>query len=169
MPPVAASETHAATLSGTVNDRKIGLPIAGLKQSEILDTFNHSRAAGERRHEATDIMAPRGTPVIAVDSGVIKKLFNSKPGGLTIYQYDPGERVCYYYAHLDSYAAGVREGMSVRRGDLIGYVGSTGNAAPDAPHLHFAILQLGPGKEWWRDTIPFNPYPALLEALPKQQ
>jgi len=110
-------------------------------------------------------MAPRGTPVLAVSDGQIKKLFVSKPGGLTIYQYDSNERYCYYYAHLDRYADGLKEGMRVRQGDLIGYVGSTGNADPNAPHLHFAILELGPAKEWWRDTLPINPYPLLIESM----
>src|SRR4051794_14096716 len=112
---------------------KLSSPIANLQPKDILDTFNDSRGEGERRHEATDIMAPRGTPVLAVDDGVIKKLFTSKPGGLTIYQYDPTQRYCYYYAHLDRYAEGLKEGMQVRRGDLIAYVGSTGNADPNAP------------------------------------
>jgi murein DD-endopeptidase MepM/ murein hydrolase activator NlpD len=151
--------------SSPLGDRDIGLPIAGLTAADIHDTFAQSRSNGERRHEASDIMAPRGTPVIAVEDGVIKKLFTSKPGGLTIYQFDPQERYCYYYAHLDRYAHGIREGLSVTRGEVIGYVGSTGNANPDAPHLHFAILELGPDKKWWDDTTPINPYPILMEAL----
>ena len=95
----------------------------------------------------------------------IRKLFTSKPGGYTVYQYDPTEQYCYYYAHLDGYAEGIREGLRVKRGDVIGYVGSTGNADPKAPHLHFAVLQLGPAKEWWRDTVPLNPYLLLIQSL----
>jgi murein DD-endopeptidase MepM/ murein hydrolase activator NlpD len=149
---------------------RLGLPIAGLKEADILDTFHQARGdparGGEARtHEATDIMAPRGTPVVAVDEGRIVKLFLSKPGGITVYQFDATETRCYYYAHLDRYAPGLTEGMRVRRGDLLGYVGSTGNASPDAPHLHFAILELGPEKQWWRDTRPINPYPSLLDAV----
>ena len=148
-----------------LGDRHLSLPLRGLKASDILDTFDQSRGGGERRHEATDIMASRGTPIYAVDDGTIKKLFLSKPGGITIYQYDPGEHYVYYYAHLDRYAEGLHEGQIVNRGDLIGYVGSTGNADPKAPHLHFAILQLSPSREWWHDTTPINPYPYLMAAL----
>jgi murein DD-endopeptidase MepM/ murein hydrolase activator NlpD len=143
---------------------RIGLPISGLQPGDIQDTFDQARGTGERRHEASDIMAPRGTPVIAVENGVIKKLFNSKQGGLTVYQFDSTERFCYYYAHLDRYAEGLREGMIVKRGDRIGYVGSTGNADPSAPHLHFAIFELGPEKNWWEGK-PLNPYPILMQAF----
>jgi murein DD-endopeptidase MepM/ murein hydrolase activator NlpD len=142
----------------------IGLPLANLKAADIQDTFDQARSGDHHRHEATDIMAPRGTPVLAVDSGLVKKLFNSKAGGLTIYQFDAAERYCFYYAHLDRYGAGIREGLLVKRGDVIAYVGSTGNADPDAPHLHFAIFELGPEKQWWKGT-PINPYPLLMRAL----
>jgi murein DD-endopeptidase MepM/ murein hydrolase activator NlpD len=140
--------------------RHIGLPIAGLKLENIEDTFNDLRG-GTRRHEATDILSPRGTPVMAVDGGTIKKLFTSKQGGLTIYQFDPEETYCYYYAHLDRYAAGLQEGAYVQRGQVIGYVGTTGNAPPNTPHLHLAIFKLGPDKRWWHGT-PINPFPALV-------
>jgi murein DD-endopeptidase MepM/ murein hydrolase activator NlpD len=115
-------------------------------------------------HEATDIMRPRGTPVYAVDDGVIQKLFASKAGGNTIYQFGHDEVYCYYYAHLDRYVDGISEGMRVKRGDVIGYVGSTGNASAAAPHLHFAIFLLGPEKRWWQGKA-INPYSTLLEAL----
>jgi murein DD-endopeptidase MepM/ murein hydrolase activator NlpD len=106
-------------------------------------------------------MAPRGTPVRAVEDGTIAKLFESRGGGgLTIYQFDPSETFCYYYAHLDGYALGIREGQTVRRGQVIGYVGSTGNASPDAPHLHFTIFQLTPERKWWKGE-PLNPYPVF--------
>ena len=111
-------------------------------------------------------MAPRGTPVLAVDSGTIRKLFTSKAGGFTVYQFDNDELYCYYYAHLDRYAEGLTEGKPVQRGDLIGYVGSSGNAKPDAPHLHFAIFLLGPGKRWWEGKA-INPYPILIQAVKK--
>jgi murein DD-endopeptidase MepM/ murein hydrolase activator NlpD len=135
------------------------IPVAGVKPGALSDTFNDARSNG-RVHDAIDIMAARGTPVIAADDGKVAKLFDSKQGGLTVYQFDPGETYAYYYAHLDSYAAGVVEGKQLRRGDLIGYVGSTGNASPDAPHLHFAIFVLGPEKKWWQGTA-INPYPIL--------
>jgi peptidoglycan LD-endopeptidase LytH len=150
---------------GPLLQRGIGLPIAKLTSKDIHDTFNQSRGGGERRHEATDIMAPKGTPVLAVDNGVIAKLFTSKPGGLTVYQYDSNEKYAFYYAHLDRYAEGLREGVLVRRGQLIGYVGITGNSDPNAPHLHFAILQLGPEKKWYENTRPVDPYPVLTNAL----
>jgi murein DD-endopeptidase MepM/ murein hydrolase activator NlpD len=141
----------------------ISLPLKGLKISDIHDTFDQVRE-GTRRHEATDIMAPRGAPVIAVNDGKIVKLFLSKPGGNTIYQFDPSERYCYYYAHLDHYADGLAEGRIVHRGDTIGFVGSTGNADPSAPHLHFEIHILDPEKRWYQGTA-INPYPYLVNAL----
>ena len=144
-------------------DPHVSLPITGLTSKDLRDTFNEARGT-ERKHEAQDILAPRGTPVLAVDNGVVKKLFLSKPGGITLYQFDPSERYCYYYAHLERYAEGVKEGMKVTRGQLLGYVGSTGNADPGTPHLHFAIFELGPDKQWWKGT-PVNPYPLLTDAL----
>ena len=140
--------------------RHIALPIAGLKLENIQDTFNDLRG-GTRRHEASDILSPRGTPVMAVDAGTLKKLFTSKQGGLTIYQFDPEETYCYYYAHLDRYAADLQEGAFVERGHVIGYVGTTGNAPANTPHLHFAIFKIGADKRWWQGT-PINPFPALV-------
>jgi murein DD-endopeptidase MepM/ murein hydrolase activator NlpD len=144
----------------TLAARDLTPPLSGVKRSEILDTFDQSRGGG-KRHEATDIMAPRGTPVHAVQDGTIRKLFLSKAGGNTIYEFDPEGIYCFYYAHLDRYADGLQEGMSVRKGDVIGYVGSTGNAARDSPHLHFAIVKLGSDKKWWEGTA-INPYPILV-------
>lgn len=144
--------------------KALGLPIAQVKPSDVQDTFMQARGNGERRHEATDILAPRGTPVVAVDTGIIAKLFTSKPGGLTIYQFDPSQTYAYYYAHLDRYAEGIREGQLVKKGDVIGYVGTTGNANPNTPHLHFAIFELGPEKHWWQGR-PINPYPLLMRAM----
>jgi murein DD-endopeptidase MepM/ murein hydrolase activator NlpD len=100
---------------------------------------------------------------------MVVKLFDSEAGGLTIYQFDTDERHCFYYAHLDRYAEGLREGMLVKQGTVIGYVGSTGNADPGAPHLHFAVFELGPEKQWYTGTTPINPYPLLLDALQRQQ
>ena len=135
------------------------IPVAGIHASALKDTFNEARGS-ERRHEAIDILAPKGTPVLAVADGKIAKLFNSKPGGLTIYQFDTSERFAYYYAHLDRYAAYLKEGMTLKRGDLVGYVGTSGNADPKTPHLHFATFELGPQKQWWKGS-PINPYPLL--------
>jgi peptidoglycan LD-endopeptidase LytH len=132
------------------------VPVRGVTPGQLSDTFTQSRGEG-RRHDAIDILAPRGTPVLAVADGKIEKLFLSKPGGRTIYQFDPGRKVAYYYAHLDAYAPQLSEGQTVVRGQVIGYVGSTGNASPEAPHLHFAIFVLGPGQRWWQGTA-INPY-----------
>jgi peptidoglycan LD-endopeptidase LytH len=162
-------EPQPATAGQTLEDesaiamlRRRGLefPVEGLDRAELRDTFSDTRGQG-RSHEALDIMAPRGTPVRAVEDGTIAKLFESRGGGgLTIYQFDPSETFCYYYAHLDGYAPGIREGQTVRRGQVIGYVGSTGNASPDAPHLHFTIFQLTPERKWWKGE-PLNPYPVF--------
>jgi murein DD-endopeptidase MepM/ murein hydrolase activator NlpD len=110
-----------------------------------------------REHEAIDILAPRGTPVLAVEAGTIEKFFTSVRGGLTIYQFDPTRTYCYYYAHLDRYRAGLKEGDRVERGQIIGYVGTSGNAPESTPHLHFAVLLLTDRKQWWDGTA-INPY-----------
>ena len=141
--------------------RHLAVPVAGVARASLRETYVDRR--GDKSHEAIDIPAPRGTPVVAVDDGRIVKLFHSVRGGLTIYQFDSEQQFAYYYAHLDRYGDGVREGMAVRRGDLIGHVGSTGNAAPDAPHLHFAIFKLGPERQWWKGTA-INPFPFLSGA-----
>jgi murein DD-endopeptidase MepM/ murein hydrolase activator NlpD len=139
---------------------KLGMPVEGVAPGALTDTFDQPRRGG--RHEAIDIMAPRGTRVLAAADGRVVKLFTSKPGGLTVYQFDPSERYAYYYAHLDRYADGLKEGMVLHRGDLIGYVGSTGDADPNAPHLHFAVFALTPEKQWWKGT-PIDPFPLLVD------
>jgi len=155
-PPFVPDTSPAAV---SVQSSSLLMPITSVKASQLTDTFNDARGGG-RVHDAIDIMAPKGTPVIAVNDGKLVKLFNSKQGGLTIYQFDPSATHAYYYAHLDSYAPGIKEGDSLMRGDVIGYVGSTGNASPEAPHLHFAVFVLGPEKKWWQGTA-INPYPLL--------
>lgn len=159
--PQASTATPAAPeLNADGNmPAKLLVPVEGIAYSQLSDTFDQPRGQ-ERHHEALDIMAPTGTPVRAAGDGKIVKLFNSKPGGITLYQFDPAEKHAYYYAHLDRYADNIKEGMQVRRGDLIGYVGATGNADPNAPHLHFAVVALTPEKQWWKGT-PVNPYPML--------
>lgn len=136
------------------------IPVAGVDRSALRDMFNEVR--GDRRHEAIDIMAPRGTPVLAADDGSVKKLFTSVPGGLTVYEFDRDQRFCYYYAHLDRYAAGLHEGQLLHRGEILGYVGTTGNAPQNAPHLHFALIRLDSDRRWWKGT-PVDPYPMLAE------
>ena len=138
------------------------VPVAGVSARELTDTFGQPRGT-ERQHQALDIPAPKGTPVLAAADGKIAKLFTSKPGGLTVYQFDPSEKYAYYYAHLDSYAPELKEGNTIRRGQMIGYVGVTGNSDPNAPHLHFAIFELGADKKWWEGT-PVNPYPYLASG-----
>lgn len=145
--------------------RELVVPVAGVAPGALSDQYELAR--GGRVHEAIDIMAPAGTPVVAVDDGRIVKLFDSKPGGLTVYHFDTQGQLAYYYAHLQAYAPGLREGATVRRGELIGYVGSSGNADPRAPHLHFAVFRLGPQRNWWQGD-PVNPYPALRQAAPAQ-
>jgi murein DD-endopeptidase MepM/ murein hydrolase activator NlpD len=135
------------------------MPVDGVDNDHLRDTFADAR--GKRAHEAIDIMAPRHTPVRAVEDGVIAKVFHSKGGGgLSLYQFDPTNTYCYYYAHLDRYADGMRDGVRVRRGQIIGYVGSTGNASPNAPHLHFGIFRLTSDRVWWKGE-PINPYAVL--------
>lgn len=137
-------------------------PVRGLTLANLRDMFDEVHNG--HKHEAIDIPAPRGTPVHAVVSGTVRKLFLSKPGGNTIYQFDEAGVYCYYYAHLDGYVKGLREGMLVERGGVIGSVGSTGNASPRTPHLHFAIFKLGPERLWWKGE-PVNPYPGLAASV----
>jgi murein DD-endopeptidase MepM/ murein hydrolase activator NlpD len=139
-----------------LRSRALRVPVEGFELRGLRDNFAEKR--GARVHEAIDLLAPRGTPVVAVDDGVVKKLFTSVPGGLTVYQYDPSETYAYYYAHLDRYAEGLAEGKVLEKGDRVGYVGTTGNAPPGTPHLHFTIYKLGADKRWWEGT-PINPYP----------
>jgi peptidoglycan LD-endopeptidase LytH len=160
-PAIEAAPPSLADAISALARRDLLIPVQGVKGTRLTDTFNDSRALG-RRHDAIDIMAPRGTDVRAVDDGTIAKLFTSKAGGLTIYQFDPTEMFSYYYAHLDRYAPGLAERQSVRRGQLLGYVGSTGNASERAPHLHFAIARLGTDRAWWKGD-PINPYPLLAK------
>ena len=150
--PTISSDTRV--LGSDVADlrrRSLAIPVRGLESADLVSSFHDARGSS-RQHEAIDILAPRGTDVIAVEDGTIAKLFTSKAGGLTIYQFDPAERYVYYYAHLDRYASGVKEGAAVRKGDVLGAVGTTGNAPKDTPHLHFAIAKLDPDKRWWGGT-----------------
>jgi murein DD-endopeptidase MepM/ murein hydrolase activator NlpD len=158
--PAATAEPAIVAMSPSSPPKPgyLVIPVAGVQARQLSDSFSEVHSG--QRHEAIDIMAPRGTPVVAVEDGRITKLFTSKPGGLTIYQFDPSEKFAYYYAHLDKYAQGIVEGKHVSRGEVIGYVGSTGNASAEAPHLHFSIFVLGPEKRWWKGTA-INPYPVL--------
>jgi peptidoglycan LD-endopeptidase LytH len=157
-PPATSISSAFSTLEG----RTLAMPVVGAKTLDLRDNFEEMRG-GSRRHEAIDILAPRGTPVVAVDDGKVAKIFTSKQGGLTVYQFDRDDTHAYYYAHLDRYADNLKEGMFLRRGDPIGFVGTSGNAPPNTPHLHFAMFELGPEKHWWEGTA-INPYPFLMKV-----
>jgi peptidoglycan LD-endopeptidase LytH len=141
--------------AGDIPDGRLRVPIEGADVNSWKGAFYERRDG--RTHEAVDILAPRNTPVQAVDDGTVAKLFVSKLGGNTIYQFDPNGRLCYYYAHLERYADGLREGQPISRGQVIGYVGTSGNAPPDAPHLHFAVIQLNADRHWWQGRA-LDPY-----------
>jgi murein DD-endopeptidase MepM/ murein hydrolase activator NlpD len=155
----------AAPVAGdieTLSARSLAFPLPGFDRGRLADNFAEKR--GDRVHEALDIPAARGTPVLAVDDGTVQKLFVSRAGGNTVYQFDPTGTYCYYYAHLDAYDASIAEGRTVHKGDRLGFVGTSGNSPPNAPHLHFTIVKLGPAKRWWEGT-PIDPFP--LWALPR--
>jgi len=135
------------------------IPVQGVPASSLVDTYEQARGQG-RRHDAIDIMAPRGTPVVAAADGVVMKLFRSERGGITLYELAPDRRTIYYYAHLDRYATGIAEGQALRRGQLLGYVGNTGDAGPGNYHLHFEVSTTADPKKYWGGT-PQNPYPLL--------
>lgn len=150
----------AATASPVQASADLVLPVAGVKPEELVDTWGQSRGGGMREHHAIDIMAPRGTPVVAAAPGWVEKIFESDDGGHTVYVRSPDGATIYYYAHLDAYRPGLAEGQQVRTGDVIATVGSTGNADPGAPHLHFEIKRMAPGEGWWQGRE-VNPYPLL--------
>ena len=156
--PGAAPGMHADP-TADLKQRRLELPVQGATRDKLHDSFDEKRG-GNRRHEAIDILAPLNTPVLAVEDGTIAKLFRSDAGGITAYQFDPSNTYVYYYAHLDHYAPGLAEGKRVARGQVIGYVGVTGNAPKDTPHLHFAIFKLTAEKKWWQGT-PIDPYDVL--------
>ncbi len=166
--PISASTTR--NVAGNTDDvvrlraRGLALPVFAIRAAQLADSYTQPRAGGAS-HQALDIMAPRGTPVLAVEDGRVIKLFLSKAGGISLYQFDRAAEYVYYYAHLDRYADGIVEGDSLSKGQIIGYVGSSGNALPNAPHLHFSVLRLGPERQWWRGT-PINPFLIWRDAKP---
>lgn len=166
--PVSDEARNAEALDTSfarpVDTQKAGellIPVLNVRPNELTDTYSDSRGGGERLHEAIDIMAPKGTSVVAAGPGEIEKIFQSDAGGKTLYVRSGDRRTIHYYAHLDEYAEGLKEGQKVRRGQRLGSVGSTGNASSEAPHLHFAILQTTPDSEWWEPANAVNPYPLL--------
>jgi murein DD-endopeptidase MepM/ murein hydrolase activator NlpD len=156
--PTAGAEDVPGAAQELVR-RDLEMPVEGVDPGNLTRQFDDPRG-GARKHEAIDILAPRNTAVKAVEDGTIARLFNSRAGGLTIYQFDPTERYCYYYAHLEGYAPGLQEGDGVRKGQVIGFVGTSGNAPKDTPHLHFAIFRLTADKRWWEGQ-PVDPYDIL--------
>jgi murein DD-endopeptidase MepM/ murein hydrolase activator NlpD len=161
--PAAAAGRVQATVPRTATSVSgvYVLPVAGVRPDQLTDTFSDARGGGARVHDAIDIMAPRGTPVVAAVGGTVEKLFTSKAGGLTVYVRSPDRRTITYYAHLNAYVDGLREGQVLQAGEQIGTVGSSGNADPAAPHLHFAIMQTTPDADWWEPATAINPYPVL--------
>lgn len=162
IPPFRSSidSDSLAALVAILRDRDLELPVAEIDRDDLRDDYGDPRPGG-RTHEALDIPAPRGTPVVAVEDGTIASLDPSQGGGgIVVYQYDPSGEFAYYYAHLEGYADGLKEGQAIERGEILGYVGTSGNAPPDVPHLHFAIYKTVAGYTWWRG-IPVNPFSVL--------
>jgi murein DD-endopeptidase MepM/ murein hydrolase activator NlpD len=154
--PAGPNGTADRSIAPGATPPHLAMPLAGVDPKSLTSNFSDTRDG--HQHEALDIMASRGTPVLAVAEGNVAKLFTSKQGGLTVYQFDNTGNWCFYYAHLDRYAPGLKEGTLLRKGDTLGYVGTTGDAPPDAPHLHFAVFRLGPEKHWWQGTA-IDPLP----------
>jgi murein DD-endopeptidase MepM/ murein hydrolase activator NlpD len=152
----SAGPTIADPNAAALADRDLLIPVKDVSADQLVRSFHAARDAN-REHEAIDILAPRNTPVLAVEDGRVAKLAESRAGGISIYQFDPSGRYCYYYAHLQRYADGLRDGTSVARGQVIGFVGTSGNAPENTPHLHFAIFRLGPERHWW-EGAPIDPY-----------
>jgi len=158
---MAATEAPARdAFARYLDSRVLALPVAGVEVGRLRDSFTDPRDGGARTHHALDIMAPRGTPVLAADDGRILRMRSNTLGGITVYTSDPAGRVVYYYAHLDRYHPGRSEGTSIARGDTLGYVGTTGNAPPNVPHLHFQVLRVPDDGRWWVGEA-VNPLPLL--------
>lgn len=153
---LAATPTVPIPTAGRIGAPPLRMPLDNVGVEAMKGGFREKR--GSRPHEATDLLAPRNTPVHAVEGGTIAKLFLSKAGGITIYQFDPAGQLIYYYAHLERYADGLHEGQTVSAGDVIGYVGTSGNAPPNTPHLHFAVFETGGDRQWWKGQA-VDPYP----------
>ncbi len=155
--PLPATAADARTLD-YLRGRQLIVPVAGVTPERVPDTFDAVR--GTRRHAALDILAPRGTAVLSADDGRVIRLASNAAGGITVYATDPGERLVYYYAHLERYHHGLIAGMRLSKGDTIGYVGTTGNSPRDIPHLHFQVMLSIPGRGHW-EGLPIDPRPYL--------
>lgn len=164
VPTVKPSGTETATTEDlALLAREIAMPLDGVDPATLRSNFDERRGGGTRQHQALDIMAARRTPVRSAAAGRVLKLFTSAAGGLMVYAADSSERFVLMYAHLDGYAPGLHDGVALVRGQLIGYVGSTGNASPNAPHLHFAIARSADVKRWSKGT-PIDPLPVLVAS-----
>jgi peptidoglycan LD-endopeptidase LytH len=153
--PLSSSETVNYILG-----RGLLVPVAGVAVSQLQDSFDEGRDES-RVHRALDILAARGTPVLAADDGRVLRVRPNALGGNTVYATDPEGRVVYYYAHLDAYQPGLAEGQTIARGDVLGTVGTTGNAPKDTPHLHFQVMRMPADGKYW-DGEAINPYPLFL-------
>ena len=160
--PVVPSGSAATPLELASLAAILDVPVQGVTRAQLRDSYSESR--GNHAHEAIDILAERGTPVLSATDGRVLRLFDSKAGGLMVYAADPSGRFILLYGHLDRYADGLADGASLYRGQVIGYVGTTGNAPAGTPHLHFGILRGDPDVSWARGT-PVNPYPLLMAAV----
>jgi murein DD-endopeptidase MepM/ murein hydrolase activator NlpD len=156
-PTASAAIPPPAEAIDELVSRHLRLPVDDTKFEKLKGMFAETRGSDSRLHEAIDILAPRDTPVHAVEDGTIAKLFYSRAGGITVYEFDPDQRFCYYYAHLDRYATGLETGQRVTQGEIIGYVGTSGNAPANTPHLHFAIFALDANHHWWQGRA-IDPY-----------
>lgn len=163
-PAPAPAGTGAASSSQSVYlmSRELMVPVSGVSPSQVPDTYTSPRTGG-REHRALDILAPRGTPVLAADYGRVLRMRTNPAGGITIYEIDADNRFVYYYAHLDHYASTLSEGKDVAKGEIIGYVGTTGNAPANVPHLHFQLMKRPNAARWW-DGEPIDPKPFLTLA-----
>lgn len=177
-PTPTPEETIAATKGAPAQDStqistpdaaqtsQLMIPVLDVSATDLTDNFSDERGGGSNLHEAIDIMAPAGTSVVAAAAGTIERLFRSDAGGNTIYIRSEDRETIYYYAHLAAYAPSLREGQRIRRGQRIGTVGSSGNASPEAPHLHFAVMRTTSEAEWWEPATALNPYPMLARRRP---
>ena len=165
MSPASNSAAGSAAVAPTPDElsalaASLVVPVAGVAPAELHSSFFERRGGGTRQHNAIDIPAPRGTPVISATAGRVLRLFSSKAGGIMVYAADPTDRFILMYGHLDRYAEGITDGMRLERGQTIGYVGTTGNAPPNVPHLHFAISRTNNVTRWWNGQ-PIDPAPLL--------
>ena len=165
--PPAESPAPAAPLALSDEEylltRSLMVPVDGVRPEKVADTYWQDRDGGARTHQAVDILARRGTPVLSADSGTVLRLTRNTLGGITIYATDPEKRFVFYYAHLDHYATGLHEGQAVAQGEVLGYVGTTGNAPKNTPHLHFQVMRFVDARSWWNGP-PFDPRPFLAQT-----